>query len=365
MTVTTLAGGVEAQLWGSSARVSATDREESALTGELMGLVAGTRAASTWKAYEPAFGKFARWCAERVPPRCPLPAEPFTVALYLTHVGRTAKSYSVVKTASGAIHSAHEVAGHLSPTGHHTVAMARKGLERKIGRAPVNRKDPLPFGVLRGMAVEVLATGPRQPDHLLKRFALVTLLLDFAGLLRYSDLAGLKADAVAFYPDRAELHLETRKNDQVREGGLVVLKRGTSSACPVRHLEWLFGCLPDLTARRHVPVFQKYDGWKVRRDPGCLFTTMTGEPITYEQLQKLQLSQLSKAMGVPEPELKKRFGTHSLRSGGTTEVADKALTEPEKRALQCHGGWKDPATMEKYVQRSLSAKLSATAAMDY
>ena len=48
-------------------------------------------------------------------------------------------------------------------------------------------------------------------------------------------------------------------------------------------------------------MFQKYDGKKVRHDPGCLFTTMTGEPITYEQLQTLQFRQLSKVMGVPEP----------------------------------------------------------------
>ena len=360
-----LAGGAGAQLWGSAARVSASDPEEAALAGELMGLVVGTRADSTWKSYDPAFRRFAQWCAERKPPRCTLPASPFTVALYLTHVGRGAGSYSVVKTASAAIHSAHEVAGHLSPTSHHTVALARKGLERRIGRAPRNRKAPLPFGILSGMAADVRAAGSSRPDHLLRRFALVTLLVDYAALFRYSDLASLKADAVEFFPDRAELRLDTRKNDQLREGSLVVLKRGTSAACPVRNLEWLFGCLPDLAARRHVPVFQKFDGWRVRRDPSCLFATMTGEPIPYDQLQRLQFGQLSQFMGVPVPELMSKYGTHSLRIGGCTAAAASATTEPEKKALQRHGGWRDSATMEMYIQDSMEAKLSSTAAMGY
>ena len=355
-----LSGAGVGLLWGDRAWVSKSDPEEVRLAAVMAEVVLSSRADGTWTTYLPLWQKFVQWCAARTPPRTPLPADGPTVALYLISVAQTANTYSVVKAASGAICSFHDVAlAGVAPTEHPMVALVRRSVQRRLGVALVNQKEPLDFEVIRGAASWVWTL---EQGHNRWALALTLVLVGFCGFLRYSDLAQLYADEIHFYEDRAELFLETRKNDQLREGNVVVLARGESSACPVAALEWLLRSVPSLQAGGHVRLFQRFDGRVTRFHPERILGTMRGEEMSYDQMRSLMFALLTKCTGVPEEDLKRRYGTQSLRSGGATLVAAEGVSD---RVFQRHGGWRTPQMKDHYVQDTMGAKLEVTRAMRY
>ena len=60
-------------------------------------------AGSTASAYAGPWHHFEEWCSSLARPRCPLPANDFTVALYLQSVVERSKSFAPVKIALEAI----------------------------------------------------------------------------------------------------------------------------------------------------------------------------------------------------------------------------------------------------------------------
>ena len=98
-------------MFWNSIEVSKCDALEQELLQEIMESVPKAKALSTWdSSYISHINRFIQWCKDRNPPRCPLPASESTVTLYLQFLTRSAKSYAVVKSASGAIFSFHEAA---------------------------------------------------------------------------------------------------------------------------------------------------------------------------------------------------------------------------------------------------------------
>ena len=89
---------------------SVADPLEMDLLQDVQRSMAGTREPSTMGGYARAFVRYQSWCGERIPPRDAVPARPETVALYLQEIANKAKTFSVVKTASGMIHTAHDLA---------------------------------------------------------------------------------------------------------------------------------------------------------------------------------------------------------------------------------------------------------------
>ena len=136
--------------------MSPDDGLEIQLGAEMRQLLEGTRAEDTWTTYRPAWRRFVDWCEKRSPPRRSLPAAPSTVCLSLMWLGQSANTYSVIKKASGAISTFHEVGlVEEASTKHHTVSLIRTALQRKIGVTLVNQKEPLPWETVRGTALWV------------------------------------------------------------------------------------------------------------------------------------------------------------------------------------------------------------------
>ncbi|KAK3275506.1 hypothetical protein CYMTET_16369 [Cymbomonas tetramitiformis] len=147
-----MSGALASHFW-SGLQVSPRDPLELALLKSMKEGMVATRAPSTWMdSYTGIIRRFRSFCADRVPPRVPVPATPITVCLFLQLVAFEAKSYAVVKSASGALFSLHEMAlvpvGEI-PTKHPLAKGIRAAAKRRIGLKLVNQKDPLELDVLQ------------------------------------------------------------------------------------------------------------------------------------------------------------------------------------------------------------------------
>lgn len=342
--------------------ISLQDDVEVKLGTDLTELLKGTRADDTWDTYGPTWIRFKKWCAERTPPRCPLPAEPATVALYFMWLGQTANSYSVIKTASGCIFTYHQLGltGTI-PTQDAFVNLVRSALQRKIGIRLINQKEPLEWETVKEIALKVRRGLSKLPNSLAK-YGSAIMVIAFCGFLRFKDMKNIKASDVHFYEDRVEIFLDTRKNDKCREGNVIYMVRGETEACPVRMLEWLISQNLVLYSGEKVSLFQKYDGWAVRRDPKLLFRTFKNIDITMAQYQKLIFDLLVEHTGRTMADLKKEFGTGSLRSGGASMIA---ATNIKELTYQRHGGWRTVEMRQRYTKETIETKLSVTRMMNY
>ncbi len=319
----------------------------------------GTRSVSTWAdSYLDIIRRYRAFCAARVPPRVPVPATPLTVCLFLQLVASEAKSYAVVKSASGAIFTLHEMAlvpASEAPTRHPLAKGIRQAAKRKIGLKLQNQKEPL--------VLEIIQTGIRLyvPDFLhgsllaLSVAAMVATM--WAGFLRYKDMKYVWVELVKFYPTHMEALLTERKNDQFREGDVVYIARGSDrGTCPVALNEALIsrGRLSGL-----VNLYQGWDGRVARFRPQDAL--LNGKHVEYPQCRREVHKFIQKTTGMSEAEVQKRWGTQSLRSGGATVAAQKV----DFRLFQQHGAWHTASSAHRYILDSTETRLSVTRAMGY
>ena len=324
--------------------------------------VVSTRAPGTWShSYSGGWLRFQTWCAQRTPPRVACPAEPLTVALYLQSVAREANTYSVVKSASGMIHSVHElslVPLESIPTKDPLCKLVRGAAKRHLGLALVNQKEPLTLEILQS-AVSLYAMDLSSTVPIVQLMLAVMALVMFVGFLRYQDMVVVMADAVAFYPDHMEIFIPVRKTDQFRLGDVLYVARGSyRDSCPV-HLTQLYMDRAGLGGM-HVPLIQGFDGRKVR---GSRFqgVQLDGTAIPYHQCRRHFIRMMARAMGVPEAEATSLIGTQSCRSGGATRVA----TSVDFRLFQQHRPCRTSASAHRYILDSTDTRLSVTRAMGY
>ena len=127
------------------------------------GMMVGSRALSSLAQYQNPWLAFCKFCAEGK--YVALPAHPLVVAMFLTAVAKSAASYAVVKTASAAIFTHHEMAGvEAPPTKHMMCKGVRAAAKRQLGLAVRNRKEPLTLEDAGAIAQLLLAGVPRLHD---------------------------------------------------------------------------------------------------------------------------------------------------------------------------------------------------------
>jgi len=323
--------------------------------------LAASRAAGTWAQYVPRFGRFRQWCADRCPPRCALPASEVTVALYLQSVLQVATTFSVVKGASAAISTLHEVHGLPSPTSGLLCSQIRSAAERILGAAPVNRKAPFEWELLHSYCIAASASG-----DFLRMLIAAMALLAFAAFLRCEEITAVYADEIKFFDSHAEIFLEERKNDKIRKGNVIVVARASDKrACPVGMLEWAVTATS--SAGRHVPVFRRLAGRLVAHHPEQARATYhSSERMPYDQCKRYMLRFLAQHAGMSEEEFTKKYGTHSFRIGGSTAVAEVAVAKKvAPRNFQRHGGWRSAQVMDGYIEDTLERRLAVTRALPY
>ncbi|BDA42531.1 probable integrase/recombinase xerD homolog [Coccomyxa sp. Obi] len=178
------------------------------------------------KRYAPLWQRFVQWCKERELPF--LPSTGTVVALYLLAIAQTGKSHSSIKCNSAAIAAFHEFSSSGKVTEHPLVCAVRN-YARRVLPAGENRKEPITWEKVE--QANLWLAGQAQS---LRNLSLATAIsLGFCGFFRYDDLSHIRVNNLKLVGESLlEIRLDSRKNDQYREGSLIVLSAIADCALP-------------------------------------------------------------------------------------------------------------------------------------
>lgn len=264
-------------------------------------LVSKAKASNTSKAYETDWKLFATWCASRG--LVALPASPETVALYITHLTRSADERERRKPATiqrrlTSINTMHKLAGQPAPATmqHPLVSATLQGSRRELGTAQRSMKP------LRLAQIVKIIDALEGPIAAARNKALV--LIGFVAALRRSELVALEVSDITRHKDGMTLLIRRSKTDQESRGAEVEVLYGENpKTCPVRALEnWL--AIANITEGK---IFRAVSVYGYVRKRG-LNPNSVGEII----------KRLCDQAGIAHPE---KYAGHSLRAGFVTEAS--------------------------------------------
>lgn len=254
----------------------------------------GSRAASTWRAYEADWRSFEAWC--RAVKLSALPATSHTVALYLSAEAKLGRAPSTLGRRLAAIRLMHVGARHPSPHDSIEVAEVLRGIRRAWKHPPVQKAPAVDEEVKRMVdAVE--------PQTIMGLRDRALLLLGFAGALRRSELVALDVEELSVRKEGLAVLIASSKTDQEGEGAVIAIPRVPHSPyCPVQAvLDWQV--VAGITTG---PLFRRLNrGDRVGR------SRLTAQSVS------LVIKRLAARVGL-DPE---RYAGHSLRSGFLTSAA--------------------------------------------
>ena len=107
-----------------------------------------------------------------------------------------------------------------------------EGAKSTVGKSLSRQKDPL----MAEMAKEIADSLGPSPD-LIRRRTAVTCLLGFSGFLRIKELLAIQVKHLKFEKEHLEITIPKAKNEQMREGHIVFLKRLHTPYCLVQNLQ--------------------------------------------------------------------------------------------------------------------------------
>ena len=259
-----------------------------------------SRSDNTRRTYRGQWNRFGQWC--RAHGLSPLPAEPGSVALYLSELAAAGRKASSIELALTAISQAHVLAGFDSPRQHVAVREVRKGIRRTIGTAQQG-KAPLLVDALR----TVLDALPHDRAGLRDR---ALLLVGWAGAFRRSEIVALDVPDFRWTPEGLEVLVRRSKTDQEGAGERVGLPIGSSPAtCPSSALRaWLAAAEIETGA-----AFRAVDRWQ------NVGGRLSGAAVA--RILKRRALEAGAALEVAE------LAGHSLRAGLATQAARSGATE--------------------------------------
>jgi site-specific recombinase XerD len=254
----------------------------------------GSRAASTWRAYESDWRMFLAWC--RGIDRPALPAEPATVALFLAAQAKLGIAPSTLGRRLAAIRLMHIGARLASPHDALQVDEVMRGI-RRAWKRPVAQKAPAVDDEIKRMA------GAIEPQTFKGLRDRALLLLGFAGAFRRSELVALNVAHLTKRPEGLEVLIASSKTDQEGAGQVVAIPRvGNSPYCPVQAIsDWLVAA---------------------EISSGAVFRSMhRGDTVGGVRLTAQSVALIVKALAAKVGLEASRYAGHSLRSGFLTSAA--------------------------------------------
>jgi len=282
--------------------------------------VKAAKAPNTLRAYDADWRDFAAWCQAQQRPA--LPAEPETVALYLTDRSNTLKTSSLSRRLT-AISRRHQALGFPSPAAlqHAHVSEVWKGIQRTKGTAQEGKR-PLLTADIRRLLEDLPGTLQGLRDRAL-------LLAGFAGGFRRSELAALHITDLKETEQGMVLRIRRSKTDPNAVGRSVGLPYGSDPlTCPVRAVRtWL-----EAAGLTDGPLFRAVDQFDVPED-GAL------HPDAIAFLVKRAAGRIG--LNVED------FAGHSLRAGLATQAAMNGAGE---LAIMKQTGHRSLATVRKYIR---------------
>lgn len=293
--------------------------------------IARSKSAATKRAYASDFGAFALWCQRYE--LGSLPAEPDTVALYLTAIAGQDAAVATLRKRLVAISQAHKAAGVPSSTQTETVRRTMSGIARTRGTRQ-RQVAPLRLNGLKAM----LDATPE--DDLLAVRDRAVLLLGFAGGMRRSELGALDVSDLAEVDEGLDVLIRWSKTDQEGAGRTIGIPRGRHpETCPVLAVQrWI-----SVAGISDGPLFR---GMVANGRPG------TAHRMPQGQAGPMRLSAQGIARVVQRAATRagldaRDFAGHSLRAGFATEAAAQGASE---RAIMQQTGHKSVAMLRRYIR---------------
>ena len=190
-----------------------------------------SRSHNTNRAYQADWKDFTSWCGFHQ--LTSLPAEPATIALYLSARADFLK-VSTLQRRLVAIRQAHRLSGHYLDLRHPHVTEVWKGIRKKKGSAQIGKR-PIVVEELR-LIVACLDVSKLRGVR-----DKAMLLLGFAAALRRSELVSLDVGDVVYCEEGLKVILKRSKTDQEGVGREIGVPKGLHvQTCPVRALrDWM------------------------------------------------------------------------------------------------------------------------------
>ena len=280
---------------------------------------AAAHAPNTLRAYASDLRAFASWC--RSHGVASLPAEPRTVALYLTALADTGRRPSTIGRALTAINIAHVRAGLPAPREAAAVRDAWRGMRRVLSVAP-RQKAPLLVEDLRALAIALPSTLRGIRDRAI-------LVLGWAMGARRSEIVALDVADLRLTAEGFEVTIRRSKTDQEGEGHRLGVPFGSTPAtCPVRTVL----------------------AWKAAaavNEAGPLFCSLKNARPTGRPLDGRDLARIVKAAAELAGLAAAELAGHSLRAGLITQAARQGKAE---RDIMRHTGHRSAATLRRYIR---------------
>ena len=302
---------------------------------EMRTLMKDAKAPNTLKAYGHEWKTFLHWCQKH---DClALPAQPRTIALFVTWQGRSDYDVGTIRLGLAAIRYFHAERRLSSPIDE-TVREVVSGIARKQARMkdPNIRpgKEALPVEILRRISSALLGG---DPVDVRDRAAI---LVGFASAWRRSELERLPISGVTVTPEGATLRLVYSKGDQEGKGCETQLHYGQHElTCPVHALEAYLqvrGSAPG-------PLFVR-----TRRVLRARSRVLSADlPLTGTGVCGILKDALLRIGEDPD-----NFGAHSLRSGMITAADAKQVN---LRVIMEHTRHKRLDTVMRYIKHPRTA----------
>ncbi|TDY40594.1 site-specific recombinase XerD [Alicyclobacillus sacchari] len=281
--------------------------------------VLNSKARNTIRAYQADWHSFCTWCDERH--LSSLPAEPQTVALYLSDMADHGYRTSTIGRHMISIGLAHRTKGLTSPTADETVRAVWRGIRNTLGVAS-HGKLPILVEDLRRMLQHT-------PNDLMGLRDSALLLIGFAGAFRRSEIVALNVEDVQFVREGLVIMLRKSKTDQEGEGRKVAIPYGSFiETCPVRALQAWLAAAGIESGPLFRPLSKTHDVRNAR------LSDKTVARIVKRYVRLIGLEQ-------------RHYAGHSLRAGLATSAAMAGVSE---RDIMAQTGHKSPMMVRRYIR---------------
>lgn len=325
-----------------------------ALVEQLADLLEQATSPGTRRAYATDWADFTDWAGRHR--LTPMPAEPRTVALYVTAAQGRLRPATLLRRLS-AIAVAHRQAGHPSPTRHELVRRAVAGVRRKHGARPAGKTalvtaplvaicsrlhatETLPGQLTAAAALNALPGAAAERRRLVGRLRAAQvaalrarrdralLLVGYAAALRRSELVALDLADLVETEHGLQVFIARSKTDQAALGDFVGIAHGhpqgtCSATCPVRAwTEWRDTLTSEL-ARLGEQPYSDSPAFRPLTRHGSFGTP--GQPDPHARLTGQSVALIVKAavalLDDPARHPPQRYAGHSLRAGFATQAA--------------------------------------------